>query len=246
MKFLVLQYELGIALKGIIYMHRITDNKMQGTARRYFEMFKRLCGDKSLANVVLLTTMWDHLKDHGLGLRRDQQLREEFWNIMEAKGSHIRSYDGSKEMAEAIVCRLMRKPDTVLDIQRELVDEGRRLEETAAGKLIVPDIDNRMTEASLRVEALDRSLLEYTNGLGLAARREIERERATVLAQRDTDMQRRERLKARLGKEAAAKIEGKTRSQKWKDRVSIFASILGLTISMTVNLILPLAGVTAI
>ena len=103
-----MQYKLGIPLKGIIYMHRITDNKMQGTAQRYFEMFKRLCGDHNMANVVLLTTMWNQLRDEGVGLRRDQELREQFWSVMESKGSYIRRFDGSRAMAEAVVCRLMR------------------------------------------------------------------------------------------------------------------------------------------
>lgn len=93
-QFLCTQYELGIPLKGIIYMHRITDNRMSGSAQRYFEMFMRLCGDHNLENVVLLTTMWGEIKDEGKGLQRERELRREFWTEMEKNGSTIRRFDG--------------------------------------------------------------------------------------------------------------------------------------------------------
>jgi hypothetical protein len=71
--FLCAQYQLGMPLKGIIFMHRITDNKMSGSAQRYFEMFNCLCGERNFQNVVLLTTMWSELKDEGKGLERERE-----------------------------------------------------------------------------------------------------------------------------------------------------------------------------
>lgn len=80
------QYQLGIPLKGIIYLHRITDPKMQGSALRNFQMFQKICGENALGNVILLTTMWDKLKEEMEGLDRDQELREDFWSMMEERG----------------------------------------------------------------------------------------------------------------------------------------------------------------
>jgi hypothetical protein len=242
-QFLVFQYQLGISLKGIVYLHRITDNKMQGTAQRYFEMFKRLCGDKTMANVVLLTTMWGELKDEGMGLRRDQQLRRQFWNVMESQGSSIRRFDGSSDMAEAIICRLMRRPNVILDIQRELVDQGKRLDETSAGQFIVPGLEERIGESALQIQDLDKHIARIRDSQG-TEKSELVKQRASVVSAHTLDVRRRERLQARPGLEAAEKIEGK-KTSKWRDRVSMFASILGLAVSVTVNLILPLAGVAA-
>jgi hypothetical protein len=95
-EFLRTQHELGIPLKGIIYLHRLTDNKMSGSAQRYFEMFKCICGGRNLENVVLLTTMWDELKDEAVGLARERELRADFWSAMETGGSTIRRFDGSR------------------------------------------------------------------------------------------------------------------------------------------------------
>jgi hypothetical protein len=242
-RFLVYQYLLGIPLKGIIYMHRITDNRMQGTARRYFEMFQRLCGENGFGNVVLLTTMWSQLLDEGLGLRRDQELRESYWNLMEKKGSKIQRYDGSASMAEAIVCRLMRKPTIVLDIQRELVDEGRQLEDTTAGQLILPRLEARMALSARKIGDLEKLIATADAFQTSEETKRLEIERASFLNQQQKDLQRRERLKAKPGPEAVDQIEKAKRSHKWRDRVSMFASVLGLVLSAAVNVILPLAGV---
>ncbi|KAL4061675.1 hypothetical protein V8B97DRAFT_2066349, partial [Scleroderma yunnanense] len=46
-------------LTGLIYVHRISDTRVGGNAQRNLRMFRNLCGDESLKNVVIVTTMWD-------------------------------------------------------------------------------------------------------------------------------------------------------------------------------------------
>jgi len=41
-------YEKRIKLAGIIYLHRITDNRMAGTPHRNLRMFGQLCGDQAV------------------------------------------------------------------------------------------------------------------------------------------------------------------------------------------------------
>ncbi|KAL1648301.1 hypothetical protein SLS61_006992 [Didymella pomorum] len=234
-EFLCAQYELGIPLKGIIYMHRITDNKMSGSAQRYFEMFMRLCGERNLENVVLLTTMWSELRDQGKGLERERELRRDFWSTMEKRGSTIRQFDGSRPMAEAFVCRLMRKQNIVLDIQEELVDQGKRLDETRAGQLMVPQIDSEIIESEQKLQELNRrgNYGERRNSSEVKA---LERRRGSLLEQR-------QRLQAKSGAKVAEKIEGQRKRDRMMSKLSIFGTILGLAVTVTVNAILPLAGV---
>lgn len=42
---------------GIIYTHRITDNRMSGSVCKNLDMFSRLCGDGTAERVRLMTTM---------------------------------------------------------------------------------------------------------------------------------------------------------------------------------------------
>jgi ankyrin repeat protein len=51
-------YSNQVKLKGIIYLYRIMDERMQGSAKRNLFMFKKLCGPKPLNNVNLATTTW--------------------------------------------------------------------------------------------------------------------------------------------------------------------------------------------
>ncbi|KAG8684824.1 hypothetical protein FRC08_013466, partial [Ceratobasidium sp. 394] len=56
--FLSTTYENGYRLTGIIYLHRITDGRMGGISRRTFKIFRELCGQKTLGNVLIVTNMW--------------------------------------------------------------------------------------------------------------------------------------------------------------------------------------------
>jgi len=242
-QYLLKQSELGIRLKGIVYMHRITDNKMSGSARRYFEMFQRLCGEQSMANIVLLTTMWNQLNDKTVGLKRERELREQYWNVMESKGSIIRQFDGKPATAKALVCRLARKPDIVLDIQTELLDQGKMLEETTAGQLVVPRLDSKIVESNNEIQNLEKLIVKAKEVENRVERGRLEEQRASLISQRQGDIERRRRLQSRPGKEVGEEIEKKKSSEKWKDRVSAFAALVGVAITATVNVILPLAGV---
>lgn len=42
---LAASYSARTKLTGIIYLHRVSDNRMQGTALMNLGMFKKLCGD---------------------------------------------------------------------------------------------------------------------------------------------------------------------------------------------------------
>jgi hypothetical protein len=81
-------YNNNIKLNGIVYFHRISDVRMQGSAKKNLLMFKKLCGDDSLKNVILATSMC-HCVSIEEGIEREAQLMEtpEFWGRMISKGS---------------------------------------------------------------------------------------------------------------------------------------------------------------
>ncbi|OCK99573.1 uncharacterized protein K441DRAFT_539515 [Cenococcum geophilum 1.58] len=242
-QFLAVQYLVGIELQGIIYLHRITDNRMQGSAFRYFQMFQRLCGEQAFGNVILLTTMWDQLPDEAVGYRREQELRKDYWDMMEEKGSHIAIFDGSHEMAESIVLRLLGKAKVTLDIQRELVDSNKPLGDTLAGRLVASSVEARLIEIEKLENQLTHRLqgLESTDSQASNLRRERDKAKAEVAAQK----QGRNRLKARVGSETKRKVEnedGTTVKKRFdRDKIGMFAALLGLGVNL-VFAILPFVG----
>src|SRR5207249_2436104 len=73
--YLSVAYSNKVKLTGIIYLHRITDPRIQGSAMRNLRMFKKLCGSDSLGKVVLATTWWGKV-DAEIGANREKELTD--------------------------------------------------------------------------------------------------------------------------------------------------------------------------
>jgi hypothetical protein len=88
-------YTANIKLSGIIYLHRISDIRMQGSAKRNLLMFKKLCGDNALKSVILGTTMWDRVSELE-GVAREKELisTPDFWGWMVSQGSRVFRHTG--------------------------------------------------------------------------------------------------------------------------------------------------------
>ncbi|KAL7907856.1 P-loop containing nucleoside triphosphate hydrolase protein [Trichoderma velutinum] len=143
--FLAALYASKVRLAGLIYLHRITDTRVSGSSLKNMNMFQKLCGEKALPYVILVTTMWGALDavENGkeIGRQRcDQLQRPEFWGDMIQKGSSMTNHDGTKSSADAIISELVKKEaHVVLDIQTEMTEKGLPLDETAAGLYLQKD-----------------------------------------------------------------------------------------------------------
>jgi len=194
-------YKTGRRLTGLLYLHRITDNRVGGVSYKNMKMFHKLCGDAVLKNVVLCTTMWSGVSAE-VGEQRETQLKSQFWQEMIRKGASTMRYDGTKEDAQRIISHLMSLGGAPpLQIQQEMVDQGKSLIDTAAGAHINEEI--------LRLEAKHRAALE-----------EVKIDFQQALAAKDLDMQRmitqeRKDFEAKLAKaeQDRATLNANSRSQ---------------------------------
>src|ERR1700692_2938193 len=59
-------------------MHRITDNRISGQQLGNLQMLTSLCGQKSMPDVVIATTMWNEAQQES-GNRREAELKSEVW-----------------------------------------------------------------------------------------------------------------------------------------------------------------------
>jgi hypothetical protein len=241
-KFLGTQYALGLALKGIIFLHRITDVRVQGSTVSSMMLFRELCGDHALNNVVLLTTFWDLLDDRSIGARRQQELRDNFWSEMISKGSQVRQFDGSRDMAEALVIRLIDKKSIVLQIQQDIMQQGKRLEDTAVGKRIVQRLERNLKDKDNELEDLEKQIARASKQRSSRSLKQLEERQTKTLGQRDRIYASRRRLRASLGTEIDDNIKRQKKSSPVKDKIQLFASLVGVTVTVTTNIILPLLG----
>ena len=66
-------YVNGTRLNGIIYIHNITKSRIQRSAYNNMRLFRQLCGDGALGNVILATSFWDQVTP-SVGAKREREL----------------------------------------------------------------------------------------------------------------------------------------------------------------------------
>lgn len=181
-KLLAFQYESGLALKGVIYLHRITDVRYQGASVKTLNICKKICGQTALKNVFLVTTRWGEI-DEALGAERERELRDNFWKYMLGHQSTMIRYHGDHDSAVTIASQLLSKSTIVLDLQRELVDEGKTLNQTSAGALVNDNIEELKAEYQRELadlEQLRRDLIAGDREMKRQIQEDWEREKAKL------------------------------------------------------------------
>jgi hypothetical protein len=127
-------YRKGQRLSGMLYLHRIIDNREKGSDMRNLRMFKKLCGEENFGNVILGITWWDK-EDPEVAASREKILAEtpQFWGDMIAKGSKIRRipHEDAKACTK-ILLELAGKDPTTLRIQDEMVEQEKSARDTSA------------------------------------------------------------------------------------------------------------------
>ncbi|EEU47509.1 uncharacterized protein NECHADRAFT_78004 [Fusarium vanettenii 77-13-4] len=142
-----------ILLHGIIYLHRIIDPRMQGSTKKNLVLFKKLCGQNALKNVVLVTTMWNGISND-LYRSREKELTttSEFWGYMMEQGSSCFRADSPGSERQIVQHLASHNNPVAIDLQTQLVDERRRLDETSAGQELQTEVakDKRRWERAVR------------------------------------------------------------------------------------------------
>jgi hypothetical protein len=125
----------GQRLNGVIYLHRITDPRMGGTAVKNCRMFRKLVGDNSFKNVILATTFWEEVSE-AVGAKREENLRKnkDFWGAMLEKGAKIARLTQDKQAGLSIIERISANSKVVVQAQDEMVNQGKSIKETAAAR----------------------------------------------------------------------------------------------------------------
>ncbi|KAF4565333.1 hypothetical protein EYR36_001903 [Pleurotus pulmonarius] len=110
-------------LAGIIYLHRITSNRI--TSHGWDSpAIASLCGPERLA---LVTTMWDELRP-GVGAEREQELKDGHWNDLLNQGAKVKRFDRSTRSAWEIIGEVVGQPltDEAELMQKDLLEQLRK------------------------------------------------------------------------------------------------------------------------
>ncbi|KAG8916600.1 hypothetical protein FRC03_001224 [Tulasnella sp. 419] len=212
-KWLELGYESGRLLNGIIYLHRISDNRVGGISFKNMRLFHALCGRKAMKNVVLCTTMWENV-DSTLAEAREEDLLAKFWNTMTTQGARAARHYGTHQSALAIINELLDLPPIPLDIQVSLA-EGRSLAETAAGKWIDRELVAMQAKHKQEMEDLKKEWKEASQFHDQETQAQLSAELERLKAEVARRQLEQERLSDSLGEEIKALKDALLKAQKW-------------------------------
>jgi chromosome segregation ATPase len=176
----VLRYSAGAKLAGVIYVHRISDDKFGGLAVKNFRMFRELCGEKTLKNVILMTNMWGRVVPQQ-GTAREQQLKDEHFRAAIEKGARMYRHNNSAESARAILREILKNQPVVLQIQRELIDEGKDIGETGAGAELNRELHELAEKHRREMKELEENMLKAMEEKDEESREELEEEKRRVI-----------------------------------------------------------------
>ncbi|KAF8811581.1 hypothetical protein BYT27DRAFT_7133942 [Phlegmacium glaucopus] len=108
-----------IKLAGILYLHRITDNRIleSWTPHRNLQMFYELMGLEGVKRIVFLTTMWDYV-DHSIGKQRENDLQSNYWKVLLTNGAIFDRFLNTPESAWPAINCILKKYTLEEDLPR--------------------------------------------------------------------------------------------------------------------------------
>ncbi|KAI3607881.1 hypothetical protein WG66_004633 [Moniliophthora roreri] len=182
--FLATMYEHKQTLAGVIYIHRISDFRVGGISRRNFKMFRELCGDSTLKNVVIVTNMWGEVgKDVGEAREAELAREDKFFKPVLEKGAQLVRHDNTTETARAILLHLIENKPLPLRIQTELVDQGKSLSQTAAGAELNRELMEQIRRHEREMRELQKEMQDAIRQKDEETRRELEVETKKLQAE---------------------------------------------------------------
>jgi len=193
-------YEADIKLAGIIYLHRIQDNRVGGSGVKNIHMFRELCGTNGLSSVVLATTMWDALPTDKAEEREDElKTKPEFWGSLVEHGCAVIRQDDGLASATKIIqyIQSQRRPIT-LQIQEEIAVDGKELHETAAGEVLKAELEEQQRVYAAKTALLEEQLAKIAAELAGLQNAQAAREEQ---AKEDREREQREAEKRETGRE---------------------------------------------
>jgi hypothetical protein len=153
-------------LSGLVYCHRISNTQMAATSVRHLRTFEELCGKNALQNVILATTMWDEV-DEETGIMEEERMKTKYWNKMlerrSTTGRFTGTYESALQLLQPLIDAASFKRRNSLLLQQEMVDMGKQLTETSAGRHLFSKAQHIVSQ---RQHVIERIQIEMRRPVG--------------------------------------------------------------------------------
>ena len=139
-------------------------------------MFRELCGDAALKNVVLVTNMWGEVS-RDVGEARENELSGKFFKPALDNGAQLVRHHNTVQSAHSIIRRIVANHPVALQIQRELVDEHKDITGTAAGEAVNRELHEQIRRHQAELKVVQEEMEQASKEKDEVTRRELEEAR---------------------------------------------------------------------
>lgn len=141
-----------------------------------FRLFRKICGDDAMKNVMIVTNMWEEV-DAKVGLKREEEIKSNFFKDAFDHGAQMCRHYGTPDSAKDIVRQTLQLDPRVLRVQDEMVKEKKSVPDTDAGIQLLVELD---AETERRQKEI-RNLRSELDALGGAHDDEVAKVKASIV-----------------------------------------------------------------
>lgn len=217
LQWLQLSYHSGTRLNGIIYIHNITKSRMQGSAYKNMRLFRQLCGDGALGNVILATSFWDQVTP-SVGAERERELKnsKDFWANMVAKGSEVVRIKPDRSVCLEGLERIAAKNKVDLLVQREMVVQKKKLKDTTIGENTMSSEIQKFEKTLEKEKKAEKKRLQEKLKEGQKAHKKDMKKLRTQQKKGQRQVQQRQRRSEKVYKRNVREDQWQIQQERWE------------------------------
>jgi len=131
-------YKQGLRVNAVVFLHMISEIPVDGPALQTFHVFMSAIGKACFPNVVMCTTRWEDVAPE-VGKSTEAKLgsSEHFWKELIEGGATLRRFDNKPETAKEILRSVLDFPGITLNVQDEIVRQGKKVQNTSAAGVLL-------------------------------------------------------------------------------------------------------------
>jgi len=175
---------------------------MAGTPLKNLRVFKKLCGNNAMAQVFLVTTMWDEVEED-VGVERLKELQSNYWKGMVSRGSTMFRYENTPDSANKLLEHAAKKSSERrhVKLQKEISELKMELRETEAGQQLCSRLEDL---ADQRLQTLKKLREEQSKSGDPRSIEDLRKEYTELRAQLDDTLKQVHALRIPRMKRVAA------------------------------------------
>ncbi|KAF7540201.1 hypothetical protein G7054_g1544 [Neopestalotiopsis clavispora] len=124
----------NIELSGVLYLHKISDNRMSNSSQENLDLIQAICSDDCWSATALVTTMWSQVESEK-GNQREYDLcnEDKYWGTLIRGGAKVYRFHDRKDSALEIINNIIGLNRIIVPkLQKEMAREDKDIADTTA------------------------------------------------------------------------------------------------------------------